>query len=283
MIARSARPPIATRGAVRVRRVVAPEARVRASARLAHLTSLAIALALLGVGCRYGSDEIVPPRGGWPTDASADVATEADTAAEAAADSATDAIVEASVDAAADVVPEADAAPLDARGDGGPCGVTINEVMTRGATADDEFVELYNACGAPFTFPDDTTLSIPTNGGFGQTNVVALGGRTIAPFGFLLFVGNGYTGAAKADGLLADGSDQLSSAGGGVAIFHGVVRYDAVGWGALTRVEFHEGGALVAGPASGTSLARRPDGFDTNVNVADFAVDRPPSPGASNP
>lgn len=247
------------------------------SRRLAAVCALLAGPASLAA-CHYGDDSVVPPRGGWPSDAAVVDAT-SEAGAEAglpdAAGEAGDAL-----DAAFD----ADAADArDAPVDASACGVVVNEVMMRGAAGDDELVELFNGCAAPFTFPAGWTIATPTNGGFGAANVVDLAGKTITGGGYLLFVGNGYAGAAEPDGLLSDGTDQLSGAGGAVALMNGSAPVDRVGWGALTRAEFREGSATVVAPANGKSIARLPNGADTNVNVADFATDRPPSPGAPNP
>lgn len=237
---------------------------------------VAVAAALLcgaqAAACHYGDDSVVPPPAWWTGDAGIDTASLVD--ADLADSPAPDALRDAEAGEGADA--------YDA-GEAGPCGVVINEVMMHGATSDDEFVELYNSCPTPLVFDDAWTLATPTNGGFGQSNVVLLAGKTLPGNGYLVFVGNGYAGAPKADGLLSDGTDQLSSSGGAVAIFQGATRVDAVGWGALTRTDFVEGGATVTPPANGLGIGRRPNGFDSNANARDFALDRTPTPRAANP
>jgi hypothetical protein len=246
---------------------------------------VAVAATLLAGGlasaCHYGDDGVVPPPAWWTGDAGADTTT-APTVDSGLADApATEAGHEADVLDAPDAEAAADGA-YDA-GEGGPCGPVINEVMMHGATSDDEFVELYNSCATPLVFDDGWTIATPTNGGFGQSNVVALAGKTLPGNGYLLFVGNGYAGVPLADGLLSDGTDQLSSSGGAVALFHTGARVDSVGWGALSRADFVEGSATVTPPANGKSLGRHPNGFDSNVNTRDFATDLTPTPRAANP
>jgi hypothetical protein len=59
---------------------------------------------------------------------------------------------------------------------------------------------------------------------------------------------------------------------------------DAVGWGTATNA-LVEGTPAAAPPstaAPGSSIQRLPDGHDTNVNSADFAVTATASPKAHN-
>lgn len=56
---------------------------------------------------------------------------------------------------------------------------------------------------------------------------------------------------------------------------------DLLGYGALTFVTYFEG-RPAPDVASGSSLARLPDGADTDDNAADWAAVSPPSPGAAN-
>jgi hypothetical protein len=244
---------------------------------------VAVAAALLSgasaSACHYGDDSVVPPPSWWTADAVADTATPLPLDSGLVDGALADATRDVDVVDASDVGAE----PAFDAGEVGPCGAVINEVMMHGATSDDEFVELYNSCPTALSFDDTWTIVTPTNGGFGQTNVVVLGGLTLPANGYLVFVGNGYTGTPKADGLLSDGTDQLSSSGGAVALLHGGARVDAVGWGVLTRTDFLEGTTTVAPPANGHSLGRHPNGLDSNVNVRDFATDLTPTPRAANP
>jgi hypothetical protein len=117
------------------------------------------------------------------------------------------------------------------------------------------------------------------------TSDVSLGtladGTSLAGGAFFLFGGSTYSGAHPADKTFSAG---LASAAGGVAIkdANGNI-VDSVGWGDATNA-FVEGTAASAptiAAAPGKSDARHPNGHDTNVNSADFAIGDP-TPGASN-
>jgi hypothetical protein len=167
-------------------------------------------------------------------------------------------------------------------GSGGSASIRINEfaVGVEGALSD-EFVEIVNAGEAA---ADLSGWRLVYRSGAG-TSDVSLGtladGTTLAPGAFFLFGGSAYSGAHAADASFSAG---LASAAGGVAVkdADGNV-IDSVGWGDATNA-YVEGTAAAAPtiePAPGKSDARHPNGHDTNVNSADFAIGAP-TPGASN-
>jgi Lamin Tail Domain len=158
-------------------------------------------------------------------------------------------------------------------GSGGSATILINEfsVGVEGALGD-EFVEIVNTGTAA---ADLSGWKLVYRSGAG-TSDVSLGtladGTMLAPGAFFLFGGSAYSGAHPADKSFSAG---LASAAGGVAIkdADGNV-LDSVGWGDATNA-FVEGTAAAAptiAPAPGKSDARHPDGHDTNVNSADFAI-----------
>jgi len=167
-------------------------------------------------------------------------------------------------------------------GSGGQAAIRINEfsVGVEGALGD-EFVEIVNVGTAA---ADLSGWKLVYRSGAG-TSDVSLGtladGTSLAAGAFFLFGGSTYAGAHPADKSFSAG---LASAAGGVAIkdADGNV-VDSVGWGDATNA-FVEGTAAAAptiAPAPGKSNARHPNGHDTNVNSADFAIGDP-TPGASN-
>ena len=167
-------------------------------------------------------------------------------------------------------------------GSGGSASICINEfsVGVEGALGD-EFVEIVNVGTAA---ADLSGWKLVYRSGAG-TSDVSLGtladGTTLAAGGFFLFGGSGYSGAHTADKSFSAG---LASAAGGVAIKDADGNIvDSVGWGDATNA-FVEGTAAAAptiAPAPGKSDARHPNGHDTNVNSADFAIGDP-TPGSSN-
>jgi lamin tail-like protein len=167
-------------------------------------------------------------------------------------------------------------------GAGGDAAVRINEfsVGVEGALGD-EFVEIVNTGTGP---ADLSGWRLVYRSGAG-TSDVSLGtladGTMLAPGAFFLFGGSSYSGAHPADKSFSAG---LASAAGGVAIKDADGNIvDSVGWGDATNA-FVEGTAAAAptiAPAPGKSDARHPNGHDTNVNSADFAIGDP-TPGVSN-
>jgi hypothetical protein len=105
---------------------------------------------------------------------------------------------------------------------------------------------------------------------------------TIAPGGFYLFGGGAYAGTSHPDQSFSAG---LAATGGGVALRNGAGdAVDSVGWGTAANafVEAHAAPAPPATAPPGSSIARLPDGHDTNDNAADFAVAAVATPGGPN-
>jgi hypothetical protein len=167
--------------------------------------------------------------------------------------------------------------------DGGAisCGnqhVVVNEVQVGSAASpSDEFIELYNPCALPI---DLTGSSIVYRSAAGTTDGVIINlTKTIDAGGYLLIAGPVFPDA----GVTADqsyGAGRLAAAGGGVGLRDGAqLLVDSVGYGTATNA-FIEGSAAPA-PANGQSIARRPNGVDTDHNGSDFAATTP-TPRAAN-
>jgi hypothetical protein len=107
-------------------------------------------------------------------------------------------------------------------------------------------------------------------------------GTTLAPGGFYLLGGGSYGGASTPDQTFSAG---LAATGGGIAVRDSSgALVDSVGWGTATNA-FVESSPASAPPATespGASIARIPDGRDTNANAADFAVTSTATPRAAN-
>src|SRR6478735_12469997 len=156
-------------------------------------------------------------------------------------------------------------------------GLLVAEVVTGGASASDEYVELTNASA---TAIDLTGLEVAYVTSSGAT-VTKKGGWTTSVLlepGRHLLLANGlgvYAGSADvvySGGLAATGGAIVLRPTGGTPI-------DAVGWGDATNT-FVEGTA-VAAPAAGVSVERRPGGsggnvVDGNDNAADFLSNAAP-------
>jgi hypothetical protein len=164
-------------------------------------------------------------------------------------------------------------------GTGGSCaspGIKINEVSTRGVNASDEFVELYNLSQNVITL---TGYTITVAGADGANPVVIWTGTSsdeITSQDFFVIGGATFSGADStfivSNALPNDGGIGLTSA----------TTTDAVAWGTLSTPNhpFQEGQPTSNG-ATGTSMARIPNGEDCNDNATDFEL-KTRSPGASN-
>ncbi|HZS36158.1 MAG TPA: lamin tail domain-containing protein [Polyangia bacterium] len=160
---------------------------------------------------------------------------------------------------------------------GGPCGVKINEVQTAGATASDEFIELYNTCGTSIPL-SGYKLAYRSAAGTTDVTLITFSSGSVPASGFFLCAGSGYAGSAF-DVKYSGGS--MAGAGGGVALLDGGgSTVDSVGYGTATNA-FVKGSAAPA-PAASQSIERLPDGRDNGNNATDFTIGAMPTPGAAN-
>lgn len=148
-------------------------------------------------------------------------------------------------------------------------GLAVNEVETGGASsAADEFVEIVNTSAAAV---DIGGYKLVYRSGAGASDVslaTVPAGTMLAAGVFYLFAGSGYTGSAAAEQSFSTG---LATAAGGVGLRDSSgTLLDSVGYGTATNA-FVEAAAAAA-PAAGSSIARHPDGADTQSNLADFTV-----------
>ena len=163
-------------------------------------------------------------------------------------------------------------------GCGGGRHIVVNELQVASAASmGDEFIELYNPCAGDVNLAG---YSLVYRSATGTTDVLVIGlTKTITASGYLLVASTTFTGAT-ADQTYA-GSGKLAAAGGGVALRDPLqALVDSVGYGTATNM-FIEG-AVAAAPPAGQSLARMPNGVDSNHNDLDFAVAATPTPRASN-
>jgi hypothetical protein len=169
-------------------------------------------------------------------------------------------------------------------GDGGvSCGVTINEIQTgTGGSASDEWVELHNDCPQPIDTSGWKLVYESATGSTPLTYYTFATGAQIGANGFFLIVGASYSGSATADGQLSGG---LKNVGGGVGIEDATGTFaDRVAWGASTTDGMIED-LPAAAPGDSTpprSIARSPDGSDSERNQLDFRVTSTPTPRAPN-
>ncbi|HEX5824818.1 MAG TPA: lamin tail domain-containing protein [Candidatus Limnocylindrales bacterium] len=158
--------------------------------------------------------------------------------------------------------------------------LVVSEIQTGGASASDEFAELYNG-GSLAVDLIGLELVYATSTGSTVTRKAAWTTSTIlAPGRHLLIANSAGIYASLADSTYSGG---FAATGGAVVLRTvGGDPIDAVGWGDATNA-FVEDGPAPAPPA-GSSIERRPggasgNGIDANANQADFIVAVPSPQG----
>ena len=158
-------------------------------------------------------------------------------------------------------------------------GLLVAEVVTGGASASDEYVELANAGPGPLDLAGLEVAYVTSSGATVTRKMSWTAGRIVEPGQHVLL--------ANAAGVFAAGADATYSGGiaatGGALVLRptGGSAIDAVGWGDAVNA-FVEGTAAPA-PTAGSSIERRPGGgagntVDTNDNGSDFVVNAAPTP-----
>ncbi|MGH2402206.1 MAG: lamin tail domain-containing protein, partial [Candidatus Limnocylindria bacterium] len=159
--------------------------------------------------------------------------------------------------------------------------LVVSEVMTGGAGASDELIEIYNPSAVALPLEGLELVYVTATGATVSRRAAwALGAPEVPPGGHLLIANELGIFASIADALYASG---MASTGGSVAIrIQGAAAaIDAVGWGTAAGT-WLEGTAAPA-PAAGSSIERLPGGpsgstVDTDDNAADFTTRSAPDP-----
>ena len=159
--------------------------------------------------------------------------------------------------------------------------LVISEVVTGGATASDELVELYNPSAAAMPTEGLELIYVSASGATITRRVGwAVGAPLLAPGAHLLVANEAGAFAAIADAVYAGG---MAATGGSVAlrIQGATTAVDAVGWGDATSAWLE--GNPASAPPSGSSIERLPGASagstkDTDDNAADFVVRSVPDP-----
>lgn len=162
-----------------------------------------------------------------------------------------------------------------------PDHLLISEVVTGGASASDELIELYNPTTGPLPLEGLELVYVSASGlTVSRRASWAAGAPAVPPFAHLLVANEAGVYGAVADVVYATG---MAATGGSVAlrIQGAATALDAVGWGTAAGV-WSEGVPTPA-PAAGSSIERLPGGAagsgqDTDDNAADFAVRLVPDP-----
>ncbi|HKF85214.1 MAG TPA: lamin tail domain-containing protein [Candidatus Limnocylindrales bacterium] len=177
------------------------------------------------------------------------------------------------------VVPRLTTVPVAAVGWPPSTGLLVAEIVTGGASASDEYIELTNASQGPLDLAGLEVVYVTSTGATVTRKVGWTTATLLEPGRHVLLANSLGVYAALADlqytgGLAATGGSIVLRATGGTAV-------DAVGWGDATNT-FVEG-TVAGAPAAGTSIERRPGGSggnvqDTNDNGTDFVGNGSPLP-----
>jgi outer membrane biosynthesis protein TonB len=160
-----------------------------------------------------------------------------------------------------------------------PATLLLAELMTGGASASDEFVELTNAGPEAVDLVGLEIVYVSASGSTIARKATWPLSLSLEPGRHLLLANGAGIHAAAADATYTGG---LAGTGGALVIRPiGGAPIDAVGWGDATS-GFVEGPVAPVPPA-GSSLERRPggvagNGLDSNDNAADWFVQAVPSP-----
>ncbi len=157
--------------------------------------------------------------------------------------------------------------------------LVVNEVQSAGATASDEFVELYNPTACDVSLAGWTLRYASVNGTTISTVWTGPAGKSVAPLGFAVVAGSGFSASPTVGAF--GGSGTLAATGGGIGIYDpSGARIDSVGYGAATNPLVE--GKAAPSPATSASIARKPDGYDHDDNSTDLKALPTPTPGAPN-
>jgi len=157
----------------------------------------------------------------------------------------------------------------------------VSEVMTGGASASDELIELYNPSTVALPLEGLEVIYVTSTGGTVTRKASWAAGAPSLPAGAHLLIANGAGAfAGIADVTYTNG---LAAPGGSVAIriLGAATAIDAVGWGTAASTWMER--AAIQAPAAGHSIERLPGGSggsgqDTDDNSADFVERTPPDP-----
>ncbi|HET7083004.1 MAG TPA: lamin tail domain-containing protein [Candidatus Limnocylindria bacterium] len=169
--------------------------------------------------------------------------------------------------------------------DSGAGHLVISEVMTGGASASDEFIEVHNPSTADLPLEGLEIVYVTASGATVTRKAAwAIGSAGVPPGAHVLIANDAGVFGALADIAYANG---LAATGGSVAlrVIGAASAIDAVGWGNAASIWLE--GQPAPAPATGSSLERLPGGSvgsgqDTDDNLVDFFVQSVPDPQNSS-
>ena len=166
----------------------------------------------------------------------------------------------------------------------GPASVdhlVISEVVTGGASASDELIELHNPTAAPLPLEGLEVIYVTSTGAtITRRATWALGAPSVPAGGHVMIANASGIYATIADATYASG---MAATGGSVAvrILGASSAIDAVGWGTASSTWLE--GTPATAPPAGASIERLPGGAigsgqDTDANLVDFVERLVPDP-----
>ncbi len=162
----------------------------------------------------------------------------------------------------------------------GSADVIINEFLAdpSGSDTGNEWVEIYNA-GRSSVNLAAWQLHWDTSSWTGASSFSVPAGTTLAAGGYLV-IGAGGLSASLSLGNAGSSADGVRLACNGSAV--DTVIYGTPNSDALTDDRGTAATSLAPKPASGQSIARLPNGTDTDASATDFSLSTSPTPGAAN-
>ena len=162
-----------------------------------------------------------------------------------------------------------------------PAHLVVSEVMTGGASASDEFIELYNPAADTLPLEGLEVVYVTATGATVTRKAAWMAGASgLLPGAHLLIANGAGVFAGLADVSYANG---LAATGGSVALRAqgATTAIDAVGWGTAANAWLET--RTAPAPAAGSSLERLPGGSsgspqDTDDNLVDFTIQPIPDP-----
>ena len=162
-----------------------------------------------------------------------------------------------------------------------PNHLVVSEVVTGGASASDELIELHNPTTSPLPLEGLEVIYVTSTGAtITRRASWEVGAQSVPAGGHVLIANASGIYASVADATYTSG---MAATGGSVAIriLGASTAVDAVGWG-MTTSSWREGAPAPA-PATGASIERLPggalgSGTDTEDNADDFAERLVPGP-----
>jgi Lamin Tail Domain len=185
---------------------------------------------------------------------------------------------------------DGDASNADTRDEKASCSedvLVINELQASGAAGPaDEFVEIHNPATCDVRLEGFTLRYSSFAGSTPFIQWTGSASDAVAPGAYVVVGGSTYPGGVMGRFGTDAGAGTLAADGGGIGLFNsGGKVIDSVAYGTINPghpLVRPAGGKAAPTPPTGQSIARIPDGHDTETNETDFVIAPSPTPAARN-